>query len=139
MNYYHFTSLRHWEEIKKCGYIKTTCSNLLPPDKETYQIIDGKVWDKNYDYRRVVWLTDKIKPNEHNLGIDICIESKTAVRITISSDNVPDIIKWKHFADNAQMNSEWRHIIEHGRQPSSWYVVEHDIPLDCISSVDILA
>lgn len=138
MNFYHFTSLRHWKEIQECGCIKTTCSNLLPPDLESRTIIDGKIWDKNFDYRKVVWLTDKIKPNEIGLGLNGCIENKTAVRLTISKDNVPDIIKWKHFADNANMDSKWRHELEQGRQASSWYVVEHEIPLECVTSVDIL-
>lgn len=138
MNYYHFTSKRHWEETKESGYIKTTCSNLFPPDKETFQIIDGKVWHKNFDFRKVVWLTNKIRPDAHGLGLAGCAESKTAVRITISSDKVPDIIRWKYFADGANMDSVWRHRLESGRQASTWYVVEHDIPIGCITSVDIL-
>lgn len=138
MKYYHFTSKRHWQEIQESGVIKTTCSNLLPPDLETYKIVDGKARDKNWGYRQVVWLTNKISPNSMDLGLNYASESKTAVRLTIDTDKVPNIRRWKHFADEAHMDRNWRKKMESFGKSSAWFVVESEIPLECVSSVDIL-
>lgn len=138
MKYYHFTSKRHWQEIQESGVIKTTCSNLLPPDLETFKIENGVARDKNWGYRQVVWLTNQIKPVSVELGLCGTCESKTAVRITIDTDKVPNIRRWKHFADEAHMDSDWRKKLESFGKPSAWFVVESEIPLECVSSVDIL-
>lgn len=138
MKYYHFTSKRHLQEIKESGVIKTTCSNLLPPDPDTLKIVDGKARDKNWNYRQVVWLTNQIKPNSKELGLSYASESKTAVRLTIDTDKVANIKRWKHFADEAKMDNNWRKRFESYGKPSTWFVVESEIPLDCVSSIDIL-
>ena len=138
MKYYHFTSKRHWQEIQQSGVLKTTCSNLLPPDLETFKIVDGKARDKNWDYRQVVWLTNQIKSNPTELGLNGVAESKTAVRITIDSNIVKNIKRWKHFADEANMDDAWRKKLESCGKASTWFVVENEIPLECVSEVDIL-
>lgn len=138
MNYYHYTSKKNWEKIQKSGVIKTTCSNLLPPDLSTMQIVDGCLRDKNDDYKKVVWLTNQIRPDKMKLALNGTKYSKTAVRITISTEKVPDIIKWKHFADSNNMDASWRKRIESIGKPAYWFVCEHEIPIECISSVDIL-
>lgn len=138
MKYYHFTSKSHWQEIQESGVIKTTCSNLLPPDPETFKIENGVARDKNWGYRQVVWLTNQIKPVSVELGLCGACESKTAVRITIDTDKVPNIRRWKHFADEAHMDRDWRKKMENFGKPSAWFVIENEIPLECVSSVDIL-
>lgn len=139
MNFYHFTSLYHLEKIKESGYIKTTASNLFPPDKETFRVIDGKAMDKNYNYRQVVWLTNQIMPTAQSIGVNGSTVNKLAVRLTISTDTVPDIKRWKYFADEEKMDATWRNLFEHGRKASSWYVVEHNIPLEDVIAIDILS
>ena len=150
---YHYTSAHHYGVIQDTGCLKLTPSNLLPPDMATacqrpvYRVLEGteeapkhveiygyEYWDKNCDYKKVVWLTDD--PNATTEGI--CVQpEKLVIRLSIDTTGLP-CRKWRRFADENHMDLAWRRQLEAGRKPGSWFVCTSSIPLSKIVAVDVI-
>ena len=129
---YHFTSVGHYLEIVESGFIKLSPSNLLPPDEKTAFIRSlpngGKeYWDKNSDYKPVVWLTDLKNPDPSALAL---YPEKCKIRLTIKNCFMYE--KWIDFANRNSMDKEWRRSIERGRRPEHWFISQSQIPYSAI-------
>ena len=139
MRLYHFTSLENYVKIAESGYIDLSPSNLLPPDKATMQIrtrSDGSkyYWDKNNDYKPVVWLTTEELPDAQAQGLS---PAKCVIRLAVNYNPLM-YVAWSKFADDNRMDEEWRHALEAGRAPDTWYIRTSRIPYsEIIESVSI--
>ena len=135
MKLYHYTSLEQYVKIADSGYIDLSPSNLLPPDRASAQIRqypDGSgfyFWDKNQDYKNVVWLTSMEDPDPEALGLT---PRKCAIRLAVDY-NPFTYIPWKKFADLNRMDKKWRRAFEDGRSPNTWYVRSSRLPFDEIT------
>lgn len=143
---YHHTSLAHLKIIEKCGYLKTTESNLLPSSPGTQRLEpqvddDGEVYglilrDDNCGYKPVVWLTSQEIPDANSLGLyGTPRADKTEVTIVLPYQN--RFIKWRDFADANKMDAKWRYDFEKGRQPNTWYVCRTPIDLSDATEIRI--
>lgn len=129
MRLYHFTSLESYVKIAESGYIDVSSSNLLPPDRATMEIrsrSDGSFyyWDKNSEYKPVVWLTTSefADPQEQGLSPAKCV-----IRLAVNY-NALEYCKWSSFADENNMDKAWRASLEKGRAPETWYIRASRIP-----------
>ena len=135
MKLYHYTSLEQYVRIADSGFIMLSSSNLLPPDPASAEIRkypDGRgfyYWDKNMDYKNVVWLTSMEEPDPEALGLT---PRKCAIRLTVEY-NPLTYIPWKKYADINHMNKKWRRTFENGRSPETWYVRCSQLPYEEIT------
>lgn len=83
------------------------------------------LWDKNNDYKPVVWLTKDADANALKTGLDFSCNDKTEYRFTF--DFVPAFVSWRKFSSENGMIAWWREKIEKGRDYFNWYV--HEGPL----------
>ena len=136
---YHHTSSVHLEIIKEFGYLKTTASNLFPPDqasRRTRYLFDKngdaygeEFFDKHSDYKRVVWLTTQEIPIAHDLGLEGLIPGIDKTEVTIVFRYQPRFLPWKEFAKANNIDEYWQHTLEEGRKPNTWYVCQTPIKL----------
>lgn len=129
MRLYHFTSLENYVKIAESGYIDLSPSNLLPPDKATMQIrtrSDGSqyYWDKNNDYKPVVWLTTEELLDAQAQGLS---QAKCVIRLAVNYNPLM-YEAWSKFADDNRMDKKWRQALEAGRAPETWYIRTSRIP-----------
>jgi len=124
---YHYTSMMHWEQIQKSGYLKLTPSNLLKPQNPKIIVQeDGirNVVDETDSYKPVVWLTHDELAQNHAMS-----KWKEEIQIAIRYDKSKHHwwIDWK---DKNRMNKNWfKKLTCHGEKYGSWYVCEEIIPL----------
>lgn len=131
---YHFTSRDHLPYILSSGVLKPTCSNLRPPDKASLQKRPDPfipncwtIWDKNADFKPVVWMTKEADTTATGTGLDGAACDKTEYRFTIPFQET--FVSWRKFSVANNMPHQWRECIEKGRNHHNWYVHEGQLPI----------
>lgn len=130
---FHYTCAENLKFILEDGILLPSCSNLRPFDKATYEMrVNPRSdrlypWDKNSDYKPVVWLTALKEAEAENNGNAHSGDDKTEYRIRFIWS--PRFKSWHDFADENEVEPTWRKRIEHGCRHKFWWVHEGSLSI----------